>query len=281
MKLIQSPGEMTRWSKKQIKNGNSIGFVPTMGFFHEGHLSLMRQAAKSADCVVVSLFVNPTQFGPNEDFAKYPRNFERDTDLAKNENVAVLFAPKPEDMYPDGFQTYVSVNDISTGLCGASRTGHFTGVTTVVAKLLNIVQPDIAVFGQKDFQQLAVIRRMVKDLHMDVQILGHPIVRESDGLAKSSRNTYLDQNDRETSLCLYRSLQLAREQVKAGTRDTVELDERLKKFLGQYGKVSLDYISFVDQVNLLPVNVVDEDTVLALAVLVDNKVRLIDNGFLL
>lgn len=281
MKIIRQPQRMTAWSKEQAVAGGIIGFVPTMGFFHEGHLALMRRAGESADLVAVSLFVNPTQFGPHEDLSAYPRDFEQDCTLAKNVGVDVIFAPEAEDMYPAGFNSTVTVGEELTGqLCGASRPGHFAGVATVVSKLFNIVRPDLAVFGEKDFQQLAVIRKMTADLNLGVEIIGHPIVREKDGLAMSSRNTYLQEEERKSALSLSRSLAMARKMAAKGERDAQLLTVAVKQFILSFSGTAVDYISFVDQFTLEPVEQVDENTVLALAVQINGKVRLIDNGFI-
>ncbi|MCI5218713.1 MAG: pantoate--beta-alanine ligase [Candidatus Electrothrix sp. LOE2] len=280
MKIIRSPREMTVWSKEQAVAGGTIGFVPTMGFFHEGHLALMRRAGESADQVVVSLFVNPTQFGPKEDLAAYPRDFARDQELAAGAGADVLFAPEPEAMYPSGFNTTVTVGEELTGqLCGADRPGHFAGVATVVSKLFNIVRPDLAVFGEKDFQQLAVIRRMTEDLNLGVEIIGHPTIREKDGLAMSSRNTYLQEDEREAALSLSRALAMARTMAADGERDAERLAAVLREFILSFPGTEPDYISFVNQFNLQPVELVDKNTVLALAVKINGRVRLIDNGF--
>jgi pantoate--beta-alanine ligase len=280
MKIIRSLQEMTAWSQKQSVAGRSIGFVPTMGFFHEGHLALMRRAGERADQVVVSLFVNPTQFGPQEDLAAYPRDFERDRAMAESVGVDVIFFPETEDMYPKGASTAVTVGKELTGqLCGASRPVHFGGVATVVSKLFNIVRPDFAVFGEKDFQQLAVIRRMTKDLNHGVEIIGHPTVREKDGLAMSSRNAYLQDEDRESALSLSRAIALARTKVAEGERNAGQLIAALEEFVLSFPNTKVDYISCVDQFTLQPVETVDENTVLALAVKIRDKVRLIDNGF--
>ncbi len=282
MKIIRSPQEMTAWSRQQVLAGKTIGFVPTMGFFHEGHLALMRRAGKLADQVVVSLFVNPTQFGPTEDLAAYPRDFERDQGLATNSGVNVIFAPETEEMYPQGANTTVTVGEeLTNQLCGASRPGHFAGVATVVSKLFNIVRPDLAVFGEKDFQQLAVIRRMTQDLNLGVKIIGHPIIREEDGLAMSSRNTYLQVEERESALSLSQALAMARTMATNGERKTEQLRAALEGFILSFSGTTVDYISFVDQFTLQQVETVDENTVLALAVKINNKVRLIDNGFVL
>ncbi|GAB4343727.1 MAG: pantoate--beta-alanine ligase [Desulfobulbaceae bacterium] len=281
MEIIHSPAEMTAWAEEQAGNGLTVGLVPTMGYFHEGHLRLMRAAGEFADRVVVSIFVNPIQFGPGEDFAAYPRDFDRDCRLAETEGVDVIFAPRAEDMYPEGYQTMVSVGGITRGLCGRNRPGHFDGVATVVVKLFNITRADLAVFGEKDFQQLAVIRRMVRDLNMGIRIIGHPIVREKDGLAMSSRNTYLQGEERQVALCLWESLNIAREMAGAGILDTVALTEAVSEHILSRPGTVIDYISFVDSRALEPVDRVDSDTILALAVRINDRVRLIDNGFVL
>lgn len=281
MNIFQDPGEMHAWARKQTLSGKTIALVPTMGFFHEGHLSLMRLAAVRYDLVVVSLFVNPTQFGPNEDLDRYPRDFERDMALVQGEKVAAVFAPTAEKMYPPGFQTEVQVRTVSTHLCGRSRPLHFAGVTTVVSKLFNILQPDAAVFGEKDFQQLAVIRRMVSDMNIPVKIIGHPIVREADGLAMSSRNTNLDPANRAAALSLSSALGLAREMANRGQTSVAELNAALEAHIRSFPGTAIDYVSFVDCDSLEPVTTVDERTVLALAVHIDGKVRLIDNGYVM
>jgi pantoate--beta-alanine ligase len=282
MIIIRHPTEMTAWAKEQAKAGRSIALVPTMGFFHEGHLSLMRRAGQLADQVVVSLFVNPTQFGPQEDLAAYPRNFESDQAMAEAAGVAVLFAPDAADMYPAGFSTTVTVGAELTGqLCGASRPGHFAGVATVVCKLFSIVRPDLAIFGEKDWQQLAVIRRMTADLNLGVKIVAHPIVREADGLAMSSRNTYLAPQQREAALSLSRALALARTLAADGERSAKRLTAALLDFIHSFPETAVDYISFVHQDTLQRVADIDEKTVLALAVKIGGKVRLIDNGLVM
>lgn len=281
MKIIRALGEMSSWARDQAAQGNSIGLVPTMGFFHEGHLSLMRMAGKRAERVVVSLFVNPIQFGPNEDFEAYPRDFDRDCHLAEQEGVDVVFAPEAKDMYQDGFQTTVSIGQITRHLCGASRPGHFDGVATVLAKLFNVTRPDCAVFGEKDYQQLAVIRRMVQDLNMDVEIIGHPIVREADGLALSSRNTYLDKEERAAALCLSRSIEMVRTMAKEGVDRTAELTRQVSEYIQSFSGTDIDYVSFIDRRSLEPVDTVDDNTLLALAVRINGRVRLLDNGMVL
>ncbi|MCL2458505.1 MAG: pantoate--beta-alanine ligase [Desulfobulbus sp.] len=284
MDIFQQPEEMQAWSKARFREGRTIALVPTMGFFHEGHLSLMRRAAELCDTVVVSLFVNPTQFGPNEDLDRYPRDFERDMDLVRKESVAAVFSPTPELMYGAGFQTEVRVARLSTYLCGASRPVHFAGVATVVTKLFNIVRPEAAVFGEKDFQQLAVIRRLVADLNIPVEIVGHPIVREADGLAMSSRNANLDPANRAAALSLSAALQLTRAEAARGVLATAELGRMVARHIHSFAGTAIDYASFVDGESLEEVETVDARTILALAVHVDGKagkVRLIDNGFVL
>jgi pantoate--beta-alanine ligase len=276
MEIIRDPVEMTLWSNQAIATGRSIGLVPTMGYFHDGHLSLMRVAKKKADFAVVSLFVNPIQFGPNEDLDAYPRDFERDCRLAEAQGVDILFAPEVVSMYPDGAKTKVVVSALTAGLCGASRPGHFDGVTTVVAKLFNVIKPQVAVFGQKDFQQLAVIRQMVRDLNWDIDIVGHPIVREADGLAMSSRNSYLTPEQRRTALCLYGAIRHAQERVRQGLSDAKVLAQEIKDLIRLQNGVEIDYISLVDQDTLESLTVLQKGTVLALAVKV-GRTRLIDN----
>jgi len=270
---------MTSWANRVTATGAAIGLVPTMGYFHEGHLSLMRAARKGADHVVVSLFVNPIQFGPNEDLAAYPRDFARDCRLAEAEGVDILFAPEAAGMYPEATKTKVVVSGLTSGLCGGSRPGHFDGVTTVVAKLFNVVKPRIAIFGQKDFQQLAVIRQMVRDLNWDIEIVGHPIVREADGLAMSSRNSYLSADQRRTALCLYRAIRHAGERVRQGVVDAELLVAEITEMIHSQGGVEIDYIALVDRDSLEPLGVLRPGTLLAMAVKV-GRTRLIDNDLI-
>lgn len=260
----------------------TIGLVPTMGWFHKGHISLMEMMRKKADKVVVSLFINPKQFGQGEDLSTYPYDLERDRALAEKSGIDVLFAPKNEDIYPEGFQTSVSVNELTKGLCGASRPGHFGGVATVVTKLFNIVQPHLVIFGEKDYQQLAVVRRMVRDLNFNIEVLGHPIVRETDGLAMSSRNTYLSPEQRENALCLYRSIQYAMEmarQIKSELKAD-ELREAVKRIIEETPDCEVDYVEIVDKDTLIPSVFINAKSLIALAVKVGKKVRLIDNALL-
>ncbi len=216
MEIITSVKEMREKAREARAGGRTIAFVPTMGFLHDGHASLLREGRKRGDVLVLSIFVNPTQFGAGEDFETYPRNLERDAAIARETGVDFIFAPNSRDIYPEGYQTYVNVEGLTLPLCGASRPGHFRGVTTVVAKLLNIVTPHSAFFGEKDFQQLAVIRRMVADLNIDVEIVGMPIVREADGVAMSSRNSYLSPEERKSAACLNRSLAAVSENYEKG-----------------------------------------------------------------
>ncbi len=276
MEIITKPAKMTAWANEQAGAGKKIVLVPTMGFFHEGHLALMKKAQERADRVVVSLFVNPIQFGPNEDLDSYPRDFARDCELAQSVGVDVLFAPDVEAMYPDGAKTRVTVAGLTSGLCGAKRPGHFDGVTTVVAKLFNIVKPQVAVFGKKDFQQLAVIRKMVRDLNWDLEIVGQPIVREADGLAMSSRNKYLSPSQRKQALCLSAAIQLARKRVRQGMDDAEALVDELGDLICREKESEIDYISVVDKDSLAPVTKLQAGSVLALAVKI-GKTRLIDN----
>jgi len=265
--------------KKVLKwrqEGLSVALVPTMGFFHKGHLSLMKAAKSKTDLVVVSLFVNPAQFGPNEDLSRYPRNFERDSKLAEDEGVGCLFCPDARDIYPPGFQTWIRVEGLSKGLCGVSRPEHFRGVATIVAKLLIIVQPDMAIFGQKDFQQLQVIRRMVKDLNIPVNIIAHPIVREPDGLAMSSRNTYLDAKERESALSLFQALRLAEKMVAKGCRSGPEVIRTVRDHIQSFGNTRIDYIFLGDPESLKQSQDIVGESLLALAVWI-GKTRLIDN----
>ena len=279
MKVVRTIAEIRAETGAWKEQGGKIGLVPTMGYFHEGHLSLMRCARERCERVVTTLFVNPTQFGPNEDLDKYPRAFERDRDLAEKERVDILFCPDTIEMYGENYQTMVRVGKLSAGLCGADRPGHFDGVATVVTKLFNIVTPDVAVFGCKDFQQLALVRRLVRDLNFDIEIIGHPIVREPDGLAMSSRNKYLEGEDRKIATCLYRALQEAGRMYKENqdTLAAAELEEMARRIIEENGICRTEYASVVDQYTLEPMTRVDDNSVLALAMKVGSRVRLIDN----
>jgi pantoate--beta-alanine ligase len=276
MKIIESPEEMRRYSRSVRRDGKRLGFVPTMGALHAGHLSLVKTARSQSNCVAASIFVNPLQFGANEDFGKYPRTFERDCQLLEAEKVDVLFAPKVETMYPPGAKTIVEVQGLSERLDGRSRPGHFKGVTTVVAKLFNIVQPDLAFFGQKDAAQVAIIRRMVRDLNIDVQIVVCPIVREADGLAMSSRNAYLDPQQRKQALVLYRALTRVHFLVDKGERDVTVLVEAGKQVISEEPGARLDYLEIVDPETLEPVGDLKRGALVAVAAWV-GATRLIDN----
>jgi pantoate--beta-alanine ligase len=276
MKIICSVKEMWAFSENIRNKGQKIAFVPTMGFFHDGHVSLMREGRSRGDSLAISIYVNPTQFGPQEDFEKYPRDFERDRTLAKNVGVDVIFYPDNKEMYPEHYQTYVNVEKVTKNLCGISRPVHFRGVATVCAKLFNIVKPHYAIFGKKDFQQLIAIQRMVQDLNMDLEIIGMPIVREADGLAMSSRNIYLKEDERESALSLSRSLKLAKQMYDSGERRVSTILEGVKKFIEGHPHAGVDYAKICDTTNLTDVECLDGESVLALAVRI-NKTRLIDN----
>jgi len=277
MQIITNINEMTKYSRKAKQEGKTIGFVPTMGFLHEGHLSLVRAARKECDVLVMSNFVNPTQFCPGEDLDKYPVDKEKDRRLAEKEGVDVIFEPLADDIYGAGYSTYVNVEGtVTNGLCGKSRSGHFRGVTTVVCKLLNIVAPDRIYFGQKDAQQAVVVKQMVKDLNMPVLISVMPVIREQDGLAMSSRNTYLSADERTQALSLIRSLKRAEEMTAKGECSAGRIKEEMAKILQQGKDVRIDYIEIVDSGNLEPVETVKENTLVAVAAFVGTT-RLIDN----
>ena len=263
---------------RRVKN-KKIGFVPTMGTLHEGHLSLVRRAKKEADFVVVSIFVNPLQFGPQEDYKLYPRNFKKDEALLKKEGVNLIFYPTPKTMYLKGFSTYVEEVYLSRVLCGVSRPGHFKGVTTVVAKLFNIVEPDIAYFGQKDYQQAQIIKRMVRDLNFPIKIRVLPIVRDKDGLALSSRNSYLSSEERKSALVLFQSIRLAKDLVRRGIVESSLIIKEVRKLINSKKYTKIDYVEIVDPLTLRPLKRIEKRGLLALAVYV-GRARLIDNAFL-
>ena len=264
---------MRTWSLRQKCAGKTVGFVPTMGALHEGHLSLVRASCAECGTTVVSIFVNPAQFAPHEDFDAYPREFESDSAKCAELGVDVIYAPRGSAMYPEDYATYVRVEGLSEGLCGASRPHFFGGVATVVAKLFNAVLPDRAYFGQKDAQQYAVIRRMARDLDLGVEVIAMPIVREPDGLAMSSRNQYLDAEGRKRGLCLSRSLCAAREALEQGERDAERIRAMVREGMGE---VEIDYVELVDAATLRPVDTVDRPVLLAVAAQV-GQARLIDN----
>jgi pantoate--beta-alanine ligase len=276
MHTITSADQMIALSRELRREGKRIGFVPTMGALHEGHVSLVRTARARSDVVVVSIFVNPTQFGPNEDFSRYPRNLEQDAKMLSAEKADFIFHPSVEDMYPQGAATWVTVEGLSQKLDGRSRPGHFRGVTTVVSTLFHIIQPDIACFGQKDAAQLAVIRKMVRDLKFDIEIVACPIVREKDGLAMSSRNAYLDPEQRRQALVLYRALMRIHFLVDQCESRSSELIAAGKQVLAQEPAVRLDYLEIVNPETLDPVPAVTHPTLVAVAAYVGST-RLIDN----
>jgi pantoate--beta-alanine ligase len=280
MRIVRNIAEMAGWSQAERQQGSRIAFVPTMGALHEGHLSLVREAKRRGNRVVVSIFVNPTQFAPAEDFAAYPRTFDRDNNLLEVEGIDVLFHPAAEDIYPPGNQTQVQVTELGKLLCGAQRPGHFQGVATVVTKLFNVVRPDVAIFGEKDYQQLQIIRRLVRDLFLDVEIVGHPIVRESDGVAMSSRNAYLNPDERKAARCLSRSLHRAECLVRRGEASAKTIAEAVMTELQDEPLAVVDYVAICDVETLKPVEQIRHSALLALAVTF-GKARLIDNKILL
>ncbi len=275
MRLIQNVSEMRALSKSVLADGKAIGFVPTMGYLHQGHLSLVQKAREENDIVVVSIFVNPTQFGPNEDYNRYPRDLERDLRLLNPFNVDYIFNPSVEEMYPTYYSVYVDETEMSKYLCGARRPGHFRGVCTVVTKLFNIVRPTRAYFGQKDAQQFRILRRMVENLNMEVEMVEMPIVREPDGLAMSSRNVYLSDEERREAPRLYKSLLEAKRLIDGGERDVQKIKDEMQRVLN-HPLLKIDYIEVVDEKTLIPVDRIEGDVIVAIAVFF-GKARLIDN----
>jgi len=278
-RVIRSVVELQGFSDEARAAGRRIALVPTMGALHEGHLSLVQAGYRHADRVIVSIFVNPTQFGPTEDFARYPRDFARDLEALRKVGADVVFAPSVEEMYPSGDATWVTVERLTSGLCGRSRAGHFRGVTTVVARLLHAARPHVAIFGEKDYQQLAVIRRMTRDLCFGVEILGGPIVREPDGLAMSSRNAFLSARARQQATALNGALHEARALVRAGVREASAVVATVRQRIEKEPLAEVEYVELVDAVSLEPVREVRERTLLALAVGFEGT-RLIDNTLL-
>ena len=274
MQVTKTVEETRKQIKQWKKEGKTIGLVPTMGFLHEGHASLIRKCREQNDIVVVSDFVNPTQFGPNEDLEAYPRDFERDSKLCESLGADLIFAPSPEDMYHDP-HAFVSIDTLSETLCGKTRPIHFKGVCTVVTKLFHIVAPDRAYFGEKDAQQLAIIRKMVKDLNFDIEIVGCPIVREEDGLAKASRNTYLNDKERQAALCLSRAVKTGKEVIYTGA-DAKEVLNPMKAIIEAEPLARIDYVMMVDALTMQPIEKADRDVLVAMAVYI-GKTRLIDN----
>lgn len=276
MKIAETVKEVREQVKEWRREGLSVGLVPTMGYLHEGHKSLIDRAVEENDRVVVSVFVNPIQFGPSEDLASYPRDLERDASLCEKAGADLVFHPADEEMYFDDFCTYVDMDDLTKGLCGKTRPTHFRGVCTVVSKLFHIVLPDRAYFGQKDAQQLAVVRRMVRDLNFDLEIVGCPIVREEDGLAKSSRNTYLSEAERKAAVILHKGLEEGEKMLRHGEKDTKKIVGRIREVIEREPLAKIDYVEMVDWDTLKPVETVEGEVLTAAAVYI-GKTRLIDN----
>lgn len=279
MRVMHLIREVKEFVSEQKKAGWTIGLVPTMGYLHEGHLALINEAKKACDVVVVTIFVNPLQFGPAEDFERYPRDLDRDAALCRGAGVDLVFAPPVEEMYPRPACAFVEVQKLTDGLCGASRPGHFRGVATVVTKLFNTVQPDRAFFGQKDAQQVAVIKRMAEDLNLNLEIVTVPTVREPDGLAISSRNAYLSSEERRAATVLYRSLRLAEDLIRSGEREAGAIIERMRAMIGREPLARIDYVSIVDGETLGPLSALSGRFLIALAVFI-GRTRLIDNFYL-
>ena len=279
IEIINTIKDMQRYSDRVRQEGKTVAFVPTMGFLHEGHLSLMKKGRELAEILVVSIFVNPAQFGPKEDLASYPRNIERDLELLVKAGVDIAFIPDEKEIYSKGFQSYVEMKNLPNHLCGLSRPVFFRGVATVVAKLFNIVKPHFAVFGQKDFQQLLVIKQMVKDLNCNIEIIGAPIIREKDGLAMSSRNSYLSPGQRIHALILYKSLKKAGEILKNGVRDSSKIIEEATALIKACPDTLIDYIKICDPETLEDIKMIEKPALMALAVKV-GATRLIDNMIL-
>ncbi|NRT35128.1 pantoate--beta-alanine ligase [Clostridium beijerinckii] len=274
--LVKEIKELRNLIKAWKRDGLSVGYVPTMGALHEGHESLIKRAVEENDKVVVSVFVNPTQFGPNEDFDSYPRNINKDLELCVNAGAAIVFNPEPSEMYYGDKSTSVSVSGLTSVLCGAKRPGHFDGVCLVVSKFLNIVTPDKTYFGEKDAQQVAVIKRMVRDLNIDVEIVACPIIREEDGLAKSSRNTYLSKDERKAALVLSRSLEIAKDALRKGERNANNIKNAIKDVLNSELLAKIDYVEIVDSDSLKSVEIIERNVLIPIAVYI-GKTRLIDN----
>ncbi|MBQ1688626.1 MAG: pantoate--beta-alanine ligase [Lachnospiraceae bacterium] len=276
MTIATKVKEVREQVKAWKKAGLTVGFVPTMGYLHEGHQSLIKRAVEENDKVVVSIFVNPMQFGPTEDLDSYPRDLEKDSALCEATGANLIFHPEPEEMYTDGFCSYVDMSVLTEELCGLSRPVHFRGVCTVVSKLFHIVTPDRAYFGQKDAQQLAIIKRMVLDLNMDIEIVGCPIVREADGLAKSSRNTYLSPEERKAALILSQTIQLAEQLLQSGEKDAATIISQMTKKIESEPLARIDYIKIVDAMTMQQIPTIDRPILCAMAVYI-GKTRLIDN----
>lgn len=276
MKIINNIKEIRKQVKDWKNDGLSVALVPTMGYLHEGHESLIKKASEDNDRVIVSIFVNPMQFGINEDLSTYPRNIDRDSDICEKNGASLIFNPSVEEMYTDEFSTFVDLNNLTSGLCGKSRPTHFRGVCTVVSKLFNIVNPDKAYFGQKDAQQLSIIKQMVIDLNFDIEIVSCAIVREADGLAKSSRNTYLSKEERQAATIINKSLKKAKSLIKGGERDSKKIINFIKNEISKEPLAKIDYISTVDNKSIKSVRTIEEGSLIAVAVFIGNT-RLIDN----
>ena len=276
MKVINSISEMQKVANELRLKGRSLSFVPTMGFLHAGHLSLMRLAREKADVLIVSIFVNPTQFEPGEDFDRYPRDIEQDEQLCEQEFVDILFYPEKDLMYPGDFTTFIITENLSNRLCGVIRPVHFRGVTTIVAKLFNIVKPHFAVFGQKDAQQALILRRMVIDLNFDIELIIAPIIREPDGLAMSSRNQYLNEDERQDALVLSQALNIAKKMIASGEKNSKTIKAEMMRMIHSAPLVNLDYLEIVDYYSLEPVDRIGGNTLIAIAAIIGST-RLIDN----
>lgn len=277
MKIVSTVKEVREQVKAWKKEGKTVGFVPTMGYLHEGHESLIKRAVAENDEVVVSIFVNPMQFGPKEDLASYPRDLKADSVLCENAGAGLIFHPEPEEMYDAGFCSYVDMNGLTNALCGLSRPVHFRGVCTVVCKLFNIVAPDKAYFGEKDAQQLAVVKRMVKDLNMDLEIIGCPIIREEDGLAKSSRNTYLSAESRKSAVILSKSIFMGKKMIEDGEREASKVITAMQDMINSVPLTDIDYVEIVDVNTMNSIEEIKGEILCAIAVNVGGEARLIDN----
>ncbi len=276
MRTIQSITEMQFYSKKMREEKKSIGFVPTMGYFHEGHISLMKEAKLKNDISVASIFINPIQFGKNEDFNSYPRDMDHDLQLSMEAGIDILFIPSYEDVYLPDFSTYIEPGKIGEILCGATRPGHFKGVSTIIVKLFNIIKPHRAYFGQKDFQQTVVIKKIVKDLNYDMEIIVLPIIREKDGLAMSSRNIYLLQEERQNAVILFQCLEEAKKMIQSGEKKADKVKTKIKEMIENIKNINIDYISVIDKNTMQNKDVLEGEIVIALALYI-GKTRLIDN----
>lgn len=279
MNTIQSVSEMQKWASTTREAGKKIAFVPTMGFLHEGHVALMREGKSRGDYLVVSIFVNPTQFGVGEDYEKYPRDLEGDTEKVSSAGGDIIFAPSAKEMYPSGYQTFVAVEKVTQNLCGASRPTHFQGVTTVVAKLFNIIKPHVAIFGEKDYQQLVTIRQMTRDLNFDIEIIGMPTIREEDGLAMSSRNKYLSSEERKQALCLFSALNQVEKLFQGGEKNSKKLIDRAAEIIRIQPAAAIDYVKVCHPETIEDLEWIDDKALMALAVKIE-KTRLIDNRVL-